>query len=663
MKKLVFLLLFLGAQAVMALQVRDDIGRVNLSDVVEVLEDPSGQWSLEQVQSPDMASRFAKRPSPGNSLNLGFTASTYWLRFPLSKSANSRESWLLEVFYPNLDLVEFHPPYGYPVVTGRTQPIASRPVLSRFFVFPLALQAQEQYHYMRVATQGDLTVPLRVSSTKTFLSDSQRELSLQFLYYGGLLVLCLYNLFVYYFVREKLFLLYAAYAASLGMGMMAGNGFARLFLWPDWVSFDAVAQYFFFALAGGLLISLTRGFVTPHRTSSFALACRLSAIVYYAISAILLSSVWLHFNTLWVNQALMLCSGVGVLVILTGVFLAWRSGRSGLRFFMVSWLVLAIGVFTAVARMEGWVQTNPVTAYALQISSIFEMFFLFLALADQWRLERKNRIEAQRNEAEIRDLYTATLRMTKENLEQTVKERTGQLELSLLKEQETLAQYVRFGAMISHEFRNPLAIIHSQLSLMRKEQQLGQPQIEQRLSILDSATRRLVRMFDKWLQSDQMSNSLADIAPHELPLSQWLHNFELSNVHSLTGLKIELQLDPQVQRVLADEYLLEIALSNLIDNAQKYAGHEEPVVIETRRKLGFVGIAVIDQGPGIATEHQGSVFEDYFRVSPQSGASGIGLGLSIVRRIARAHGGELELSSVWGQGCTFCIWLPEKNEP
>ena len=660
-KKLVLLLLFLGAQAAMALQVHDGIGRVNLSEVVEVLEDPSGQLSLAQVQAPEVAQRFAKRPHVGNSLNLGFTASTYWFRFPLSKSLNSQDSWLLELFYPNLDEVAFYPFNGDPVLTGRMRPMASRPVLSRYFVFPLQLPEQEQYHYMRVATQGDMTVPLRVSSTKNFLSDSQRELSLQFLYYGGLLVLCLYNLFVYYFVREKLFLVYAAYAASLGLGMMAGNGFASLFLWSDWRAFDAVAQYFFFSLAGVFLMSLTRGFVATGRTGRFALACSVSAVFYGVIAAILLLSVWVPFSTLWVNQALMLCGGLAVLVIVVGVFLAWRSGRPGLRFFMASWLVLALGIFTASARMVGWIQTNAVTAYALQISSIFEMFFLFLALADQWRVERNIRVQAQRNEAEIRDLYTSTLRMTKDALEETVKQRTAQLELSLLNEQETLAQYVRFGSMISHEFRNPLAIIHSQLSLMRKEQQLGHLQLDQRLSIMDSATHRLVRMFDKWLQRDQMSHLLADIAPCALPLPQWLHDFVQSNVHSLSGLKIELKLDPSVQSAVVDEYLLEIALSNLIDNARKYAGHDKPVVIETRRKPGFVGIAVVDQGPGIALENQVAVFEDYFRLSPQSGTSGMGLGLSIVRRIARAHVGDLELTSVLGQGCSFCIWLPERN--
>ena len=660
MKKITLLVLFLWAQAAWALQVHDGLRPANLSQVVEVLEDPSGQWSLAQVQAPEMAQRFTKRPQVGNSLNLGMTTSAYWFRFPLSQSPNSRETWLLELRFPNLDWVEFHPPNGDPVLTGRSQPLASRPVLSRFFVLPLQLQAQEQYHYVRVVTQGNMTVPLWVSSTATFLSDSQQSLSLQFLYYGGLLVLCFYNLFVYSVVREKLFVVYAAYAATFGLGMMSGNGLARLFLWPDWLAFDAVAPYFFLSMAGSLLVWLTRGFVAPQRTGFFALACKLGSGLYGAIAAFLLLSVWVNFSTLWLIQALMLWGVFAVSVIVVGVYLAWREGRPGMRFFMLSWLVLALGIFTVSARTVGWFPSNPITVNALQIASILEMFFLFLALADQWRVERYTREQAQRNELEIRDLYTATLRMDQENLEKVVKQRTAHLELSLRNEQKALAQYVRFGAMISHEFRNPLAIIQSQLSLVRKEQQLGQLQLEQRMSIMDSATRRLVRMFDKWLQSDKMSRLMMDMTPCALHLPSWLHDFEQSNVHSLDGLKMRLQLDPSVHSVVVDAYLLELALSNLIDNAYKYAGHDKPVLIETRRKPGFVGIAVVDQGPGIAPEHHEAVLEDYFRVSPQSGVSGLGLGLSIVRRIARAHLGDLQLSSVLGQGCTFCIWLPEK---
>lgn len=646
----------------MALQVHDGLGPVNLSAQIEVLEDPDGQLTLSQVQSPPLAARFAKPKLSGSSLNLGFTGSTYWLRFPLSQSLDSDAQWLLQVNYPALDLLEYYPPNDEPVITGRVRGIDSRPLFHRYFVFRTQLQAQEQFHYLRVASQSDLTVPVWISKSKDFFTQSQGQLALQFLYYGGLLVLCLYNLFVYYFVREKLFLVYAGYASALGMGMMAGNGFSRLILWPNWVAFDSVAQYFFFSVAGGLLVLLTRGFVAARKSSLFDWACRASAVFYGAIALVLLSSVCMDFKTRWVNQALMLCGAFAVVVIVAGVFLSWRSGRAGLRFFMASWLVLCMGIFTASARMMGWLPTNGWTAYALQISSVFEMLFLFLALADQWRLDRKVRVQAQINEKEIRDLYTATLLMTKENLEDTVRQRTQELELALENEKQALAQYVRFGAMISHEFRNPLAIINSQLSLMHKEHERGQLHLDQRLSILGNATRRLTVMFDKWLQSDKVQKTMEDLAPHRVPLPQWLQNFVHSNAHSFGGMPLELKLHPDAAFVVVDEYLLEIVLSNLIDNARKYAGADARVVIETRLKPGHVGIAVTDNGPGIRAEHQARVFEEYFRVSPQSGVPGMGLGLSIVTRIAKAHGGELALHSEYGQGCSFCLWLPEKSE-
>lgn len=657
--KLLILFALSWCQAASALPLNEGLESVNLSGAVEVLEDPAGQWTWAQVQSPEMASRFIKPKTTGDSLNLGFTASTYWLRFRLSQNEGSSSQWVMHVNYPALDHLAYFAPGAEPVITGRSQPIASRPLWHRYFVFPLQLQAQEQFHYIRVATQGDMTVPIWVSTEKAFFKASQSQLALQFLYSGGLLVLCLYNIFVFSFVREKLFLVYAGYAFALGMGMLAGNGLSRLILWPTWVSFDTVAQNFFFSITGGLLVLLTRGFVAPRVNSLLDWTCRVSVALFGVMALVLLSSVWRHFNTMWVSQALILCAALAVVVIISGVFQAWRSGRTGLRFFMASWVVLALGIFTASGRMLGWIPTNTVTAYALQIASVFEMFFLFLALADQWRLDRKSRSQAQLNEKEIQALYTATLLMMKENLEETVHQRTKALELALANEKQTLSQYVRFGAMISHEFRNPLAIIKSQLSLMRKEHERGQLRLDQRLSILDNATRRLASMFDKWLQSDKVHQTIDDIVPHRVPLAEWLQNYVESNLASFGGLHVELQLDPRVTHAVVDEYLLEIVLGNLIDNAGKYAGLDARVIIATRAKPGFVGIAVIDNGPGIDTQHHEQIFEEYFRVSPQSGVPGMGLGLSIVSRIAKAHGGQLQLESEAGMGCSFCIWLPD----
>jgi len=121
--------------------------------------------------------------------------------------------------------------------------------------------------------------------------------------------------------------------------------------------------------------------------------------------------------------------------------------------------------------------------------------------------------------------------------------------------------------------------------------------------------------------------------------------------------------DPQVRHINADDHLLEIALSNLIENASKYSPSGTLIRIETRWRPGQAGIAVIDQGPGIALEHQQAVFTDFYRVQPEGSVRGMGLGLSIVQLIVKAHGGELTLKSTLGQGCCFCMWLPMASTP
>jgi signal transduction histidine kinase len=110
--------------------------------------------------------------------------------------------------------------------------------------------------------------------------------------------------------------------------------------------------------------------------------------------------------------------------------------------------------------------------------------------------------------------------------------------------------------------------------------------------------------------------------------------------------------------VLADESLLEIAVLNLLDNACKYAELGTEVRIELRQEAARVGIAVIDQGPGIGPEQQKKIFEDYVRLQPEGPVHGIGLGLAFVRRIATVLNGSVELDSSLGQGCTFSLWLP-----
>lgn len=178
---------------------------------------------------------------------------------------------------------------------------------------------------------------------------------------------------------------------------------------------------------------------------------------------------------------------------------------------------------------------------------------------------------------------------------------------------------------------------------------------------MERATRRLLQMFDKWLKSSRLVQLDEEFAPHAIPLQQWLRLVIDGNDYCLARHSVELHLSAGVMTIEADEYLLETALSNLLENAAKYSAPGTVIAVETRVKPGHVGIAVIDQGRGIAAELQQQVFLEYFRVDPEGPVSGMGLGLSIVQRITELHGGHMQVDSAPGQGSCLCIWLPQKQ--
>jgi two-component system sensor histidine kinase SenX3 len=112
--------------------------------------------------------------------------------------------------------------------------------------------------------------------------------------------------------------------------------------------------------------------------------------------------------------------------------------------------------------------------------------------------------------------------------------------------------------------------------------------------------------------------------------------------------------------VIGDRAQLVSAVGNLIDNAVKYSDQGSIVKVEVRREEGRMLISVADNGPGIAAEHLGRVFERFYRVDDarSRGTGGTGLGLAIVRHIALLHGGDVSVTSEVGSGSTFTLSIP-----
>jgi two-component system, sensor histidine kinase LadS len=639
-----------------------EVSRV-LNAEVAYIEDVSGKWVLEDVKGENLSKQFQAWSADKGAINLGVTASAYWLRIRLERDTDAPMAWVLEIPFFQLQTLDFYAPGRITVRTGAEHPLSSRPIFHRYFSFPVELAPRTQTFYLRVINTHSMTLPLVLWQEREFRDHVQSTFIIQSLYFGGLLALLAYNLFIYLSLRDLRFLLYSLFTGSFGLGMLAGNGFGQMFLWSHRFEFDTVAQVFFLGIAASFAMLFSDVFLQARRDMPLlSRLFRSSAIGFLLLAMLLLTCNWHPIPTGTLVIALMWCSiPAGVLVVIASARVLLR-GQQGVRFFLLAWSTLWIGVFVAALRVFGWIPTNTITSYSLQISSVAEMLLLSLALADMMNSERQGREAAQKDALAAKQKLLEIALTSEERLELAVEKRTAQLKKALDSEVQLLAQYMRFGALISHEFRNPLGIINSQISLMRKEHEMGQLQLDKRLNTMSSAARRLLSLFEKWLQGDRLNHALQDMNETPIVLSAWLSELIDAQSQYHATHRLELKSANTQTIIMADEDLLETAILNLIDNACKYSEPDSLVQIELRMRHQQLGIAVIDQGQGIAQEHQTKIFEDYFRITPEGPVRGLGLGLTFVLRIAQMHQGQLELQSKRNKGSTFCLWLPLQKE-
>jgi signal transduction histidine kinase len=441
-----------------------EASKINLAPFVEYIEDVEGNLSISKV-SGEAASRFKPLASTGD-INFGYSQSTFWFRIPLSKSKGGDDHPLLEVAFFELGHLAFYAPDQAPVVTGQNYPISSRPWPHRFYVFPLSLTEEPRYYYLQVRSDSALTVPLTLWQPAAFAADTQKTYLAQALYYGALLALLIYNLFIFISLRERVFLIYSLFVCLMGLSMLAGNGIAQQFLWPDWLAWNGSITTSLYALPLIAGIYFSQQFLQTHSRQP-----QLHAILHTVagIELLVAAAPWLHIPARMAGVAHSLLIIVGGVLVIVAATRALRAGNRSARLFLLAWGWLMLGIIVAGMRSFGLLPTTTLTAYAAQLGSFAEMLLLSFALAERIRFEREAREAAQAETLVARQSLVNTLRQSEIRLEKTVSERTAELRKSLQNEQHVLDRYIRFGSLISHEFRNPLAIIKSQLTLIEKE--------------------------------------------------------------------------------------------------------------------------------------------------------------------------------------------------
>ena len=217
-------------------------------------------------------------------------------------------------------------------------------------------------------------------------------------------------------------------------------------------------------------------------------------------------------------------------------------------------------------------------------------------------------------------------------------------------------------AIVAHELRTPLASMRMLVDTLREGRFRNEQQLREYLDLIAGENERLRRIAENFLTFSRLERgsqalALEAISPHTVA-AQAVVPFAARL--AAPGCTFKMEVAESLPTVRADREALAQVLANLIDNALKYTGDEKQIALRARVNGGMLAFTVEDNGIGIPQNERGTIFEPFHQVDQRLSRTreGAGLGLAIVRRIVKAHGGEITVAGEPGKGSVFTVKIP-----
>ena len=223
-----------------------------------------------------------------------------------------------------------------------------------------------------------------------------------------------------------------------------------------------------------------------------------------------------------------------------------------------------------------------------------------------------------------------------------------------------------FISNMTHEFKTPIATISLAADSIKNPKVSGSPaKLTRFAEIIQKENSRMNRQVEKVLQAAQIERGDFKLRPVELDVNELLReaadHMALQAERRAGSIAVELAATRAV--IEADRTHLANVFHNLIDNAIKYSPEAPRITVRSEDlRSGNIRVSVTDEGVGMSREDQGQIFEKFYRVHTgnRHDVKGFGLGLSYVKAVVEAHGGQVSVDSALGRGSTFAVELPPR---
>ena len=655
----------------------------------EFIEDPDQSLAFENLNSAGSSlthqgTEYLWKDTGGATPNFGYSNSTFWGRLTIERSHKAPlEKWVLENAWPHVDRIELRVLQPnlvelYREVSGLLAPQDERTLSHRNPTFSFDAPAGQSITlFLKIDSVNALQFPLVLWSRAAFLENDHDEQFVFGIFYGILIVMILYNLFIYLGIREKSYLDYVLFISGLTLLQADVNKYTYEYLWPqapDWtinsvpmiVSFTVVLAMRFIT---GFLDSKER-YPAGHRILVWAGRLQIPGIIVPLVLPHSLAAVY--------------CLGLAGVAIVTAMVSTLKISRDGYepaRYFLFAWGAFLLGALTIILRNFQIVPATFITAYGLQIGIALGVLLLSFSLAARIRTIKKAKEEAE----------AASI--------------TAQID-ALRKSEEAARVKSEFLANMSHELRTPLNALcnipralmtnfseqlvwecHSCQSYFEDEtppkhrdaqhpcpdcpdalmklvpiiQYIGDHQEQHHfIKRLDVQAQELLGLVERVLSFNDASTGgqSVDLEEHptELLFDVLVERFTLKARERDQNLKVTYEVTTPTIRLDKDK--VEKCLEIVLDNALKCSmdGGKVDCIFQATQPNHLV-VTVQDEGIGIPGGEVDKIFTPFYQIesSHTRQFGGAGLGLALAKELIELHGGQIEVESIPGTGATFIL--------
>jgi signal transduction histidine kinase len=646
-------ILFFSLSASSQTVVLKDSGHTPVKGHLQFWRDQQGNLTVYDIEKLNLLPF-----DPDLSPNFGFDQTVYWFKVEISNQS-SEPDWLLEISYSPLDQIDFYmlSDSGKMIhkVSGDMFPISVRDVPHRHPVFTFSLKPQQtKLIYLRVHTTSSLQLPLNVWHRNAFMWMSFKVQIFNGLFYGAMLIMVLYQLFLLFFLRDRITFYYVLTLLSMTNIVAFFQGYSFLYLYPSHPIFNDYLAILSGPLFVLLSTMLTRSFLNLKQFSPWFDKLMLTNMGLNILAAAIML---INFKVISYKYHHYFIFTHCVIVLSSAGYCLYQKYRPAL-YYLMAWvtLLLATVVFTLsnLGFVPGYMSTNYT---GVMIGCIMQMLLISLALGERWNdlieeNQRAKELELKRNLEE------------NERLEREVKLRTEEIVHQKEKLEEAHRIKDKLFSVVSHDIKSPLNSLKLALMLTHSGN-ISPEEFKEVTEGLENHLGKTTEFIQNLLQWAKLQLKGESFDPVKLNLR--LMAEEMATLLELEikqkKIQLKLELDEGSLNAYGDAIMIRSTFRNLITNAIKFTPVRGIIVISVKKVNDEIVVFVADNGVGIHPGHQRKIFtlESITTLGTQQEA-GTGLGLVLCKEFVEKNAGRIWFESIQGNGTKFFFSLREYQE-